>query len=716
MFGQKKPGLKLVLTGLVLLTVLLTALLVHVLWSYTARENVEDVVRQLNQEIVTTVKNELNGVRDQAVAAQLAVGSAFVNGIFDFEKQAGQRDFIFLSLLRSQTSVSWISIGTPQGNFYGAQRAADGKFHLVSIAWNAASRQGEQTTYKFRAVGAEAEYEGVDMAATGYNAAEQGWYTRAVNEGCDEMRCNAERGAGWNLVSHFPDGERAGISTSMPLVANTRFAGVINVVIELERISQFLSRRMIGEGGTVILIDRQGHVVASADPQAIEQQRQGLLPMLKDLGRGDARLALIGQTIHSGGVDLAALSDVRSMAVVSAADGAEYFVTFSPVQFRDWVIATVIPADDFLASIEKSAQTLLIALVILVLAMAMLAVLLANNLVARPLSRIVEQLGHIESFRLDRVTRIPSRLREFDGLSNALVQMSQGLASFAKYMPTELVRTLVSQGIEAKPGGEHENLTVMFADLQGFTTLSEALGETVVPVLTEYLETASSVVLSTRGTIDKFIGDAVMAFWGAPIENPQHARDACAAALAIHEKMMARQSTRPAGDPRAALRARIGLNTGRMLVGNIGSADRLNYTVIGDPVNVASRLEALNKRYGTAIMIGEETRRAAGDAIIARQLDWVAVYGRAEGMAVHELLAMAEGADTGSFAWAPAYEAGLNAYRERDFNRALQLFGSVDGARPGGDPPSRIFMERCRALIATPPPADWNHIAVQMEK
>ena len=162
MFGQTKPGLKLVLTGLILLTVLLTALLVHALWSYTARQNVEDVVGQLNQEIVTTVKNELAGVRDQAVAAQTAVGSAFVNGIFDFEKQAGQRDFIFLSLLRAMPSVSWISIGTPQGNFYGAQRAGDGGFRLVSIAWDQTSGQGAQTTYKYRVKGAEAEYESAE--------------------------------------------------------------------------------------------------------------------------------------------------------------------------------------------------------------------------------------------------------------------------------------------------------------------------------------------------------------------------------------------------------------------------------------------------------------------------------------------------------------------------------------------------------------------------
>jgi adenylate cyclase len=715
MFGQSKPGLKLVLTGLVLLTVLLTALLIHALWAYTARENVADVVGRLNQEIVTTVRNELGGVRDQAVAAQLAVGSAFANGIFDFEKQRGQRDFIMLSFLRSQPSVSWVSIGTPQGNFYGAQRAGDSEYRLVSIQWDPVVGQGAQTTYNYRATGAEAVYESFDTAVTDYNAAEQAWYARAVAEGCRTAPCDPERGAGWNLISRFPDGERAGISTSMPLVDNTRFAGVINVVIELERLSQFLSRQMIGEGGTVVVIDREGRIVASADPRAIEQQRQGLLPMLGDLGRDDPRLELIDQAIH-GAVDLAKIADVQSLELTSAADGADYFVTLSPVRFRDWVIATVIPTQDFLASIEKSAETLLLALVVLVLVMAALAVLLANSLVARPLTRIAAQLRHIEGFRLDRVMRVPSRLREFDGLSNALVQMSHGLASFAKYMPTELVRTLVSQGVEAKPGGEHENLTVLFADLEGFTSLSESLGESVVPVLTEYLEAASAAVLSHGGTIDKFIGDSVMAFWGAPIENPRHARDACAAALAIGEKLAARRAELPADDPRAALRARIGINTGRMLVGNIGSADRLNYTVIGDPVNLASRLEALNKRYGTSRMIGAETRRAAGDAILARRLDWVAVYGRSEAEAVHELLAMADGAAPALPAWVADYEAGLDAYRGREFAAALRSFEAANGGRPGGDRPSQLFIERCCALIANPPGPDWSPVAVQMEK
>ena len=708
----KKLGLKLVLTGLVLATVLLTALFIHLLWANAARRNVADVVAQLNQEIIGQVKNEVRGVLDDAVAAQNAVGSVFANGTIRPDEES-KRDFIFLALLRSKPSLSWISLGTDDGSFFGAQRdlALAERQRPSQPGDGRMGRHGEcpqRACLQFRGQGKRypvCQRGDPPDPATMMRPSKR-WYRRAMKEG-----------PGWNEDPDVPDITRAGISTSTALEINSKFVGVVNVVIELERLSSFLRKLRVGKSGTVVIIDRDGHVVASADETAIAQQRRGLMPMLGELGAANPLLALADDMIDSRKVNLHSVGDARQFELVSSKDGNLYYVTFAALNtFGDWVVATVIPASDFLATIQENVRFLLIALALLTLAMAGLAAVVTNRLVVRPLARIVAQFKHIETFQLDQVVHIPSRLREFDGLSTALLQMSRSLASFGKYMPTELVRTLVSRGIEAEPGGEQQSLTVMFADLAGFTSLSELLGEDVVPVLTEYLETASSAVISHHGTIDKFIGDAVMAFWGAPNENPQHARDACAAALAVQRMMMARQPQLPAGDPRGALRVRIGINTGRMLVGNIGSADRLNYTVIGDAVNVASRLEAINKRYGTAIVIGEETRSAAGDAVLVRQLDWVAVYGRSEGVAIYELLAMADDGLGDWPAWALQYEAGLAAYRDRRWDEAERHFGAAAAERAGGDVPSQLFIERCRAFAADPPGAEWTPVAIQMEK
>lgn len=707
----KKLGLKVVLTGLVLATVLLTALFIHLLWANAARRNVADVVAQLNQEIIGQVKGEVRGVLDDAVAAQNAVGSVFANGTIRPDEES-KRDFIFLALLRSKPSLSWISLGTNDGSFFGAQRdiavRGDGdQLNLVTVAWDAKANARSEHAFRFEAKGNDIQYVSEEPSrSSDYDATRQAWYQRAVTEG-----------PGWNDDPDVPGSTRAGISTSTALEINSKFVGVVNVVIELERLSSFLRKLQVGKSGTVVIIDRGGHVVASADETAITQQRRGQMPMLGELGATDPLLALADDMIDSQAVNLRSIGDARQFEQVSATDGNRYYVTFAALNtFGDWVVATVIPASDFLADIQENVRFLLIALVLLTLAMAGLAAILTNRLVVRPLARIVGQFKHIETFELDRIVHIPSRLREFDGLSTALLQTSRSLASFGKYMPTELVRTLVSQGIEAEPGGEQRALTVMFTDLAGFTSLSEMLGEEVVPVLSDYLQTASSAVDAHRGTIDKFIGDAVMAFWGAPVENTAHARDACATALAIQRTMLAKQTQLPPEDPRAALRVRIGINTGRMLVGNIGSATRLNYTVIGDVVNVASRLEALNKGYGTAIIIGEETRRAAGDAVIVRQLDWVAVYGRSEGVAIYELLAMADDGGGDWADWALHYEAGLAAYRDRRWAEAERHFATAAAARAGGDPPSQLFIERSRALAANPPGADWTPVAIQMEK
>jgi adenylate cyclase len=192
-----------------------------------------------------------------------------------------------------------------------------------------------------------------------------------------------------------------------------------------------------------------------------------------------------------------------------------------------------------------------------------------------------------------------------------------------------------------------------------------------------------------------------MAFWGAPADNPRHALDSCRAALA---SVAALRDSALCDDSGAPLGMRIGINSGRALVGNIGSDTRLNYTAIGDTVNIASRLEGVAKSYGVGIVIGESTRQSAGDAIMVRELDRIAVLGRAEGTAIFELLGLAE--DGPPPAWADLYERGLAEYRRKNFCRAIELFTAVVAVR-GSDPPAARMIERSRQFSADPPPAEW---------
>jgi adenylate cyclase len=288
-------------------------------------------------------------------------------------------------------------------------------------------------------------------------------------------------------------------------------------------------------------------------------------------------------------------------------------------------------------------------------------------------------------------------------LSSAMGDMAGGLAAFQKYIPEDLVRMLLREGVEPSPGGSVRSMTVLFADIAGFTGLSEQLGGRVIPLLSGFLDIMSREISRHGGTIDKFIGDAVMAFWGAPATNADHALDACRAALACQHSLRASKLCDDLGRP---LKFRIGINSGDMLVGNIGSKVRLNYTVIGDAVNVASRLEAANKEYGTEIIIGEETRRLAGDRIFVRELDRLTVYGRAGGLAIYELVDVAKQGKAPP-SWVALYESGLAAYRARDFYGAMAFFRELLTVRES-DQPTRVMLDRCSELLKSPPRTDWE--------
>jgi adenylate cyclase len=254
----------------------------------------------------------------------------------------------------------------------------------------------------------------------------------------------------------------------------------------------------------------------------------------------------------------------------------------------------------------------------------------------------------------------------------------------------------------------------MFIDIAGFTGLSERMGDRIVPLLSRYLDVTSEVIVANGGTIDKFIGDAVMAFWGAPTPQHDHALLCCRAALACRDAL---ENSGLADDHGQPLHIRIGINSGRMLVGNIGSELRLNYTVIGDAVNVASRLEGANKHYETQILIGAETKRLIGDVMITREIDRVAVYGKTEGLAVYELIGSVEEADRADPrpAWVAQYEDGLSKYRKQDFPNAVRCFEAVLCGRPH-DRPAALMLDRCRHLERSGADETWQPVLALRSK
>jgi adenylate cyclase len=268
--------------------------------------------------------------------------------------------------------------------------------------------------------------------------------------------------------------------------------------------------------------------------------------------------------------------------------------------------------------------------------------------------------------------------------------------AFAMYVSRAVVDEMIADPRRLRLGGERRELTLLFTDLAGFTALSERLApEAVAAVINLYLNEMTRIVMDSGGTVDKFIGDAVMAFWGAPLEDPRHAARAVRAAQDMQAAMAALQP-RFAALGAGPLRLRIGLHSGPAIVGNMGSDRRFDYTALGDAVNLASRLEGANKAYGTGILLTADTAAQLGGDVPLRRVDRVRVKGK--GIPVDIFTPCADAA------LAQATEAAWAAYAARDWARAAALWREL-GERWPNDPLVPVFIAR---LAAAPPQEDWE--------
>ncbi|BDG72633.1 adenylate/guanylate cyclase domain-containing protein [Roseomonas fluvialis] len=342
--------------------------------------------------------------------------------------------------------------------------------------------------------------------------------------------------------------------------------------------------------------------------------------------------------------------------------------------------------------------------------------MLAAQRIAAALRRLVREAEAIRRLDLADPVAPAGGTAEVAVLAEAMGGMKSALRLFSVYVPRDLVRKLMAEGAEAALGGERRRLTVMFSDVQGFTTIAERMDpEELMRITSAYFQALTDDLLDHHATIDKYIGDAVMAIWNAPKRDLAHAMHGCRAAL--HARALTlrmEQDFAARGWPR--LHTRFGVHTGDAVVGNVGSSDRMAYTAIGGMVNLASRLEGMNKMYGTQILVSEATRIGAGSGFVFRPVDVVLAKGTQDPVEVHELVGLSVAsdakdapllADRGLVGRLPAWGEAIRRFRAGQFGPAREALR--DCGDPAHDPLVAAYAARL-AMHPDGPPEGWSPV------
>lgn len=479
----------------------------------------------------------------------------------------------------------------------------------------------------------------------------------------------------WTDVYPFDPTHELGITVADPLFNEKKeLFGVVGADVSLNNLSDFLISQKIGKSGKAFILDSSG---------------KRLIP--EKMSNGLANL--VYQHYHQKQAENFLLEYKGKIYLAHA----HYFL--SPFE-KNWLGVIVAPLNDFFGDIFKTLQqTVLISFLILVLSAAVIYYF--SRLVSKPIVQLTKEVDSIRHLDLESEARVKSHIQEISLLDDSIASMRQVLRSFGRYVPKEIVRQLLEQRKEIELGGEKKVVTVFFSDITDFTQIAEShpLDEVMSP-LANYYDALSKIILSTKGTIDKYIGDSIMALWGAPSEIPNHAEAACTAALLCQRAVQAFNLERKKNQKPEFL-TRIGIHTGEVIVGNIGTKERMNYTVMGDVVNEASRLQQVNKFYHTSILISGEVYDQIKALFLARKLDVVSVKGKQAKIAIYELLAQfnpqqKEIAPTQEqIELCNLFSKGYEAYSQGKVQEAKELFQKTLQSFPN-DFATQLYLERVR--------------------
>lgn len=620
---------------------------------------------------------------------------------------------VFFNILKHNQDFTSVYIGF-----------ADGDFYLVSSLRNREQMKKEKgipssAVWYTQTIGHRAD--GTRYELTKY--LDSGMVTigssSTINVQYDPRKRNWFKDATKTDIAMLSDIYVFAMSGEPGLTVSRRFdsnmPGVVGVDMSLANLSNFMKKQLLGDKCEIMIFGNSGELYGYHN---LEKLTAGMR-LNKNLTFSAANVSSLNNPVLNSMFNgfQKEKSDKLQLQLLPL-DGTPYISLIDPLPKeygKELFIAIAVPESFFtgpIASIGR--QTLLVSIAMLTLFLPV--IFLAAKRLSKPLNELTQGVKNIQEFKLDIPVMVKSSIIEIHDLSRATETMRGTLNAFGSYIPRPLVESMIVNSITPKLGGKRKELTFMFSDIKDFTSISESLSpEHLTRSITKYFKFMSRVVLDNGGTIDKYIGDAIMAFWNAPADDINHARNACLTALQCMERVntfneLCRQNNEP------EMLTRIGVHTGEAIVGNVGSSDRMDYTAMGAAVNMASRLEGLNKYFGTEILVSETTMQAAGKDFQFRFAGKVIPKGTSIGVGVYELLGTVNGS-TGTYA--PFAVPPEETSRVADWEKAFAILLSCDFTaaaaafsaylkQHGPDSLSEYYLALAEKYITQPPSESWH--------
>ena len=529
-----------------------------------------------------------------------------------------------------------------------------------------------------------------------YDPRKRDWYVKAELNG--EIT--------WSDAYIFATTKLPGITLSSPILqpGENSIYGVVGVDSALTDFQGLLDNVKTSEHSEAYLINNKNEIIASTKGLTDFTSKINDVIVFKKVASCN------DQILREASKNLLGTNEYHSTFEI---DGKGYVASIQKLNRLPLSILTITPQSDFTANFDKVQNSMLV-ISIFIFLFSFGVILLLSRRISTPISQLCESARAIGNMELDNYPQPPkSKIFEIQQLSSAMDSMKLSISTFSKYAPKDLVKKLLKSGDTPTLGGRTKKITMLFSDIEKFSTVAEKLpAEYLILHLSEYFDELTKNIMAHNGIIDKYIGDSIMAIWGAPNPDENQVINACEAALDCQKIIEdLKQKWAPLGKP--PLPTRIGLHTGMAIVGNIGSQDRMNFTAIGDSVNIASRLEGANKAYGTKILASETVENEARGRILFRVIDRIAVKGRLSGITVFEPLCSIKNANEDTYykviELCSKSKEAFELYQSGNFKNALKLYNEIATMFPNKVNSIAPLIDRCREFISTPP-IEWDGI------